>query len=151
MIYFIVHRTKRETELLYFKEIFCRWVSKQRMKSYLKRNHTGARQKCKKEKYAPAESISNVPHLDRICHPILCGIKVVPLLAIPSGTVRQINGEQIWQVISLHFWKSVGTKWVPETYPVPRPFFFFYCCHQYKSYKYNSLLLPHYFLKQKAI
>lgn len=85
MIYFIVHRLKREMELLCFKEIaFCKWVSKQRMKSYLKRNHTGARWKCKKEKYAPAESINNAPHFNTVWHPILCGIKAVLLLAIPS-------------------------------------------------------------------
>lgn len=122
MIYFIVHRVKRETELLNFKEIpFCGWTSKQRMKSYLKRKCTRARWKCKKEKYAPAETINNVPHFDRIWRPIPCGIKVV-LLATPSGTVRQINGKQIWQVISPHVWKSVDTKRVLDTSHIPQPF-----------------------------
>lgn len=127
------------------------------------------------------------------------------LLATPSGTVRQINGRWIWQVITLHFWKSVDTQWVLETSPIPYPFlphfvgsinkafcihllwplgslanivrrgcgncydnsrnrelcllfklfiFFFFLsyCHQYKSYELQCcLLLPYYFLKQKAI
>lgn len=127
------------------------------------------------------------------------------LLATPSGTVRQINGRWIWQVITLHFWKSVDTQWVLETSPIPYPFlphfvgsinkafcihllwplgslanivrrgcgncydnsrnrelcllfklfiFFFFLsyCHQYKSNELQCcLLLPYYFLKQKAI
>lgn len=44
------------------------------------------------------------------------------LLATPSGTVRQINGKWIWQVITLHFWKSVDTLWVLDTSPIPYPF-----------------------------
>lgn len=44
-------------------------------------------------------------------------------MAILSGIVKQINGKQISQVISL----SVDTKWVPETSTIPQPFLATYC------------------------
>lgn len=91
------------------------------MKSNSERNHIQAKQKRKKEKYVPAESINNMLHFNRIWFPIMCGIKVIVLLAISSGTIRQINGKRIWQVINLHFCKSVGTKSVLGTSPIPWP------------------------------
>lgn len=119
--YDLIYSTQtEEQELLYFKEIsFCRWVSKQRMKSNSERNHTQARQNHKKEKCIPTESINNMLHFNRIWLPIMCGIKVIVLLAISSGTLRQINGKQIWQVISLHFQQSVALNQFLELLPFP--------------------------------